>query len=54
MSVRSEGTNAPLRKTDKKRIELIKKRAKELIDNNVPPDEAEAQAYREFRDDRRN
>lgn len=54
MSVRSEGTNAPLRKTDKKRIELIKKRTEALIDNGTPPDEAEAQAYREFRDDRTN
>lgn len=52
MSVRSEGTNAPLRRTDKKRIEQIKKRVKELIESGMSEDEASEQAHRESLDDR--
>ena len=50
MSVRSEGSNAPLRKPDKKRIEDIKKRTEQLTQIGLSKDEAEAQAHQEARD----
>lgn len=50
MSVRAEGSNAPLRKSEKKRIEQINKRVEELVQTGLSREGAEKQAQREMRD----
>jgi len=50
MSVRAEGSNAPLRKSEKKRIEQINKRVDQLVQDGTPRDKAEIQAQQEARE----
>jgi uncharacterized protein YnzC (UPF0291/DUF896 family) len=51
MSVRAEGSNAPLRRTDKKKIERIKKLAAKFVKDGLTEEKAEEKAREMTRDD---
>lgn len=50
MSVRAEGATAPLRRSEKKRIEEISKRIEQLVQDGMPRYLAEMEAQQEARD----
>lgn len=53
MTVRAGGSNAPLRRSDKKLIERAKKLAAKYEAEGLSKDEAEDRAYKELRDNPR-
>mgnify|MGYP007009344606 CR=1 FL=1 len=53
MSVRAEGSNAPLRRDEKKKIKRIKKRTEQLMSEGKTKEEAEKLARNEEFDDLR-
>lgn len=51
MSVRAEGSNAPLRKGDKRKIKLVKKWKHEFMSQGMSEDEAEQKAQIKMREE---